>query len=358
MTAPRHPDRPEGHTPPAQTWQGLSQEAQAALLRRRVSVGPAGQLLEDAAPIRPEELADPVMQWARTELEGGEGDKGVFVRWEKYADLLDDDVPASVDDMLEQGPGLANTLQRLFKAKQALTDSRELTPSDINIGETMHLTLVPWQTFESLFREGQQGSLNTLERWVNTCLQRRQGISNGFQISDRRLTDSDVPFAKAFFEDAAMYRDVAQPSKLLRVSEYLTAKIARDGAWGLILTQRGQSDGYYGYDASNRPQFAGDWTNNGKAHYRIAGYDVDAMGVYEYIAHVLQEDQLDQNMSILLLANRLNGYQGRNLASVPHAKYSGGEKIHLLLREADGEELDSRFADPGRILLTVGAEHD
>ncbi|HYH35964.1 MAG TPA: hypothetical protein VD706_00515 [Candidatus Saccharimonadales bacterium] len=358
MSSRRQSSGPEGSGYPAPTWRGLSAEARSALVGQSIGSSPASRLLEETEKVArgPEDLAEPVLTWAKQQLEGSNGQKGAFRRWEKYEDLLSTEVPATLDELLEKSPQLASTIERLFKASRALTASGQTAPSGSNVGETMGLVLVPWETFQDLYEENQRTRVNMLHRWVKTCSERHSGIRNGFRISEEGLQRGDPTLAKAFSDDAPMYRDVAKPSKMIRLTEHLKAKIAEEGPWGLILAQNAGSGGYWWGEEFTGPQFAGDWTDKGKAHFQIAGYNVDAMGVYEFIAHAFQEDEMDEKVPFLLLANRVNGYGSFGGVKVPFGYYAGGE-IGLLLRDADGGDDGSRFAEPPRILLTVGSEN-
>ena len=102
-------------------------------------------------------LPEIVRDWANPEL------VAALQSWDKYKTILGmESTPTSVEELSADNPNFAETLTRLHGAKEALTRSGEQTPEGLNVGETMHLVLVPW--------EGIRGHLDSTGNGLKTLL--------------------------------------------------------------------------------------------------------------------------------------------------------------------------------------------
>ncbi len=281
MTAFRY-ELPESE--PTSAWSGLSDEAKIALTRTAMGPSAANQLLTpDGNGI--EGLSPEVASWATADLETiGTG----MHSWYQYHEQLGVAVPTSLTELAANNPNLDQALTRLYEAKQALVTSGEVNPENLNIGETMHLVLVPWQEIRN--------HLADFDQWVKTLRTAQGAASRDDYINPSLLS--------VIQSDQSLYRDPTSPFQRLSPSQYLDRKIAEDGPWGIILTQTSPQAGVDRLKGQSPDQL----TENGTRHLEVAGQMVDSMGTFEWIALTLQEDpkQLSAQDYSWLLANRID----------------------------------------------------
>ena len=291
MTTFRYPLPESEPTSPTHGYSDLSDEARTSLTGIAMGPSPANQLLTPDANSA-EGLTTEALSWANAELNNNFGD-GALGSWQRYETVLGVTVPHTVDELSQTNPNLASTLTRLYEAKQALTANGAVTPDAFNLGETMRLVVMPWQAIRN--------HLGDFDQWLKT-LRRQQGIVTNDDNIHRKLLwaiKSNQPF----------YRDPENPTQLLTPTQYLDKKIAQDGAWGVMLAQTSQGAGI----ERMRSQSPDQMTGNGSKHLELAGHNIDAMGIFEWIALTLQNDpkklSLELNSS-WLLANRnmIDGY--------------------------------------------------
>lgn len=257
-------------------WSGLSQPARQALIATAVGPSAAKQLLNGSeaavSPVASEEIGT----WAERDLaEALDG-------WQPYTDMLTG-VPRSVNQL--QHPNFGETVTRLFEAREALRQSGETTPEGTNVGDTMKLAVIPWQDILN--------NLQQFDTWVES-LGSAQDVTDAYYIGPRPL--------EAITGNQPFYRDPNDPTTLITASEYLREKIEKDGPWGIMLAQTSNDAGL----ASRLGQSPNALTEDGEAHLEVAGYQVDAMGIFEWIALALQRDpsKLSSEDYSWFLANR------------------------------------------------------
>ena len=266
---------------PTSRWGGFSDEARTALTRVAMGPSPANQLLTPDGN-GAEGLSAEVQSWADRELEDS------LSAWGEYIGTLEIfNMPHTYSDVVRDNPNFAQTITRLYEARQSLISANETTPEGLNVGETMHLALVPWQQMRE--------HLGDFDQWV-----KRFRTAQGIATSDDYINDS---LLNAIKSDQPLYRDSAQPTQMLTPSQYLDKKIAEDGPWGVILVQTSKEAGIERIKGQSPDQM----TNNGNGHLELAGSNIDAMGVFEWIALTFQKDpkELSPQDAGWLLANRM-----------------------------------------------------
>lgn len=271
----------------------------AGRLRNRGEVAAAaGGLYKVLVEHAQSELSAEVRNWAADDINHG------LDRWRQRARGIIPDIPASLQELVANAPNLDATLTRLHKAKQALTTSDAQVPEGENgeprrnLGDTMHLVLVPWQAMRD--------NLPTFSEWL---FRLRASQDSTFR------EDSLPPNLKAIIQqNGPLYRDPDNPSRRLTPGDYLDKKISQDGPWGVMLLQVSQPAGI---DFNSMPDFdewpdANTLTNDGNDHFKIAGQPVDAMGIFESLALTLQIADLKTffrktyDSHYCLLANRID----------------------------------------------------
>lgn len=198
------------------------------------------------------------------------------------------DLQGTSQELLSTRPEMAKTLHRLFEAKAALTASGETTPGGENIGDTMHLTLLPWRAIRDS---------TTQPMLLVNNLRQLQGITTSKDYINDDLLN-------AIKQQEPLYRDPEGSGQLLSANEYLGKRIAKDGDWGFILTQTSKEAGL----ASIRGKSPYDLTSNGRTELVVAGHRVDGLGIFEWLTMSLQHDPRELSPEDLswMLANRLN----------------------------------------------------
>ena len=280
MTTFRYP-RPEQE--PSSPWSGFSDEAKTALTRMAMGPSPADQLLDPEGRNGEDHLSREVQLWAEVELENS------LTAWGTYIGTLQIfDMPHTYTDVVEGSKKFEQTINKLYEAKQSLTESNEATPEEQNVGETMHLALVPWQEIRN--------HLTDFDQWVNT-MRNAQGIA-----PDQDYINKDL--LSAIKSDQPLYRDPASPFQLLTSTQYLDRKITEDGPWGIILVQTSPEAGI----ESIRGQSPNEMTHNGQSHFELAGRNVDALGIFEWVALTFEKNpqELSPQDVSWFLANRMD----------------------------------------------------
>ncbi len=257
------------------------------------------------APVPSSETLNPEASlWAVEEL------MPVLTSWKRYDTHFSSFMPDMSD--ISRNPHYAETISSLYEAKKALTDSGDLTPEGLNVGETMHLVLVPWREMKA--------RLSDFGGWLEG-LRETQGLPKDY-INDQLLT--------AIQTDQAIYRTPNLPDQMISMSTYLDRKIEQDGSWGIMLAQTSDEAGIDVLKGQSPDQL----TENGEKDFKVAGQQVDAMGIFEWIALTLQENprMLSSKDYSWLLANRFTDSSGGPL--VPFGCWDVGQ-VGSFLNDAD-----------------------
>lgn len=219
-------------------------------------------------------------------------------------------MPRTVDELLQTNPNLAPTLTRLYEAKQVLTSSGEVTPEGLNLGETMHQIVMPWQVLRD--RVG-----SNFGAWVN----KMRGVQCTAQ-SNNYIVDS---LLSAITENQPLYRTPDAPERLITPTEYLDRKIAQDGAWGVMLLQTSDQAGLRRIVERPEDMRSPDaMTNNGVGDFEIAAIKADNLGIFEWLAASFQEDpsKLSSQDLSWMLANCIDVDGDPH---VPQGSWRGGQ---------------------------------
>lgn len=231
----------------------------------------------------------------------------------------------TVGELAIHNPDFANTISRLYQARNSLLMAPEKSTGGLNVGETMQLVLIPWQEIRR--------HLTDYDQWVK-ALRTAQGL-----VTQEDFMNPDL--LAAIKEDLPLYRDpYDDPSKLITPSEYVDENIAREGPWGVILMQTSKEAGIARVGGS-----PDDMTNKGVERTGWKDQYVDVMGVLEWIALTMQVNP--QQLSpggrggSWLLANRL--VLGRE-AYVPLAYWNRRVNTYLYRANNGHENLHARLA--------------
>ncbi|MBI1862987.1 hypothetical protein HYS00_02615 [Candidatus Microgenomates bacterium] len=175
-----------------------------------------------------------------------------------------------------------------------------------------NLVLVPWREMKA--------RLSDFGGWLEG-LRETQGLPKDY-INDQLLT--------AIQTDQAIYRTPNLPDQMISMSTYLDRKIEQDGSWGIMLAQTSDEAGIDVLKGQSPDQL----TENGEKDFKVAGQQVDAMGIFEWIALTLQENprMLSSKDYSWLLANRFTDSSGGPL--VPFGCWDVGQ-VGSFLNDAD-----------------------
>jgi hypothetical protein len=257
--------------------------------------------------------------WADNELnhKGGALDK-----WQKYGHILNFR-PASAGEMENSTMGPARygeVIERLHSAKEALQASGEVTPTGgENIGDTMHLVVVPWEMFRDNL-----GDLEVLMKQFRNA----QGINKEDYIGQNII--------KSIKGNHRFYKSWDAPGIVYTAAEYLDHKIKEDGPWGLMLTQTSDEPGVKSLLGQSPDELTG------RANHTpvIADQEVGSFGLFEWLALTLQEDprHLSAQYYSWMLANRTEVTGG------PRGPYGrwGGARVRSDLNNSDGQDENAR----------------
>jgi hypothetical protein len=316
---------------------GLDADLQAAYARNQAQgvVSPESIATEGIASAvdnalqeqRSSMIGEPeALEWADGEL------SSVYINssWRRYGALLVIPPPADIRSMVEVQPSVAEKLQRFREARVGLMTTAGDTPEGQNVGETMHLTLVPWESFKA--------NLHKLPEWINAVrgVQGKASEDDFFnsELMRQLLSDEKIyrnPIAPHFFAT----NNTSAP-EWLSAREYLDQRIREDGPWGVILTQNSPEAGVKSMVGKSPDEL----TDEGRKRLEIAGYKVDGLGIFEWLALTFQQDpsELSPSDYTWMLANRLNvGGDPR----VPVGDW-GGDQVRSGLYDADYQSEDAR----------------
>jgi len=111
----------------------------------------------------------------------------------------------------------------------------------------------------------------------------------------------------------------------LSAHEYLTQRVAKDGPWGVILTQTSNDAGMSSMVGKSPDEL----TAQGTQHLEVRGQRVDGLGVLEWLAMTLQHipAELSASDASWLLANRL---EVDGVARVPSGFWDVGRVVSFL----------------------------
>jgi hypothetical protein len=102
-------------------------------------------------------VPETVAQWAQEEI-GEISGTGALAHWSRYSDELGQKIPKNLEELLRDTPNMSGQLEKLFRARADLLASEEQTLDGQNIGEVMHLVLVPLRAFRD--------NLEDLQSWL------------------------------------------------------------------------------------------------------------------------------------------------------------------------------------------------
>ena len=261
--------------------------------------------------------------WVRTEL-----NNRVLGSWSRYEKQLGLTVPKSAVELLQAKPEYAGTLERLYRAKQELIASNETTPEGLNVGETMRLVLIPWR--------GLKDNLTRLPEWVKEM----RGIQ-GTATNDDYLNEN---LLRALQDDTELYHNPiaghffstngTTAPEWISASDYLKQRIAMEGDWGIMLVQTSDDAGLKRLVEGPSEQRSPDaLTNKGAERFKVAGHNVDGLGVLEWLSLTFQEgpSKLSSQDASWLLANRLDV---NGVPCVPNGDWYDA-RVKSRLRRAD-----------------------
>ena len=241
-------------------------------------------------------LSIETLAWAKQEI------APALSSWHKYEPILSQRVPADLEALIADNFDLALNLECLHEAKVALTATNQTTPEGANVGETMHLVLMPWQSIKN--------HLNNFSVWLND-MRSRQGVKQQDYINPDLL--------KYIQNDMKLYTH-SSPGVIQKPSEYLDDKIKRDGEWGVMLVQTSNDAGLKSFIGKS----PNDLTKNGAGRFKLDSYEVDSLGIFEWLSLTLQEDpsKLSSSDYSWLLANRV---MADNSPQVPYGVWRGSQ---------------------------------
>lgn len=280
-------------TPSPSPLEGLSDQARSTLTHVVMGPSAAHVLLDppegdggsgggELAGLTPD-----VESWARA------GINEALVKWSKYTHLFPNDspLPLTIDQLADESLRLSPTLTRLFEAQTTFRGLAWETPEGHNFGETMKLGIVPWRLFrDSLHDESKFKA-------VLGAIRREQGITTEDYINSDLMA--------TIRNNGGLYRMKANPSVTMSAATYLDEKILEDGDWGVMLVQTSEQAGLKDQIGQDPDQL----TSNGTGNLSIGNYNVDALGIFEWLALTAQEDprQLSGTTDYSwMLANRLD----------------------------------------------------
>jgi hypothetical protein len=287
---------------------GLDAELQAALERNIVSgnANPAEIATAGLAAAVANTVAQPQLtgewtsieaqQWATNEL--GSAQRS----WLEYS--LDTENLDGLDALIATE---REKMSRLYDARQDLIASAGETPEGANIGESMHLTLVPWRMMLD--------NLTRLPEWVKE-MRSVQGIAT--------VDDYFNPDLLQHLQGANIYRNPdwsphgQGEAEWQRARDYLARRVLKDGPWGIVLTQTSNDAGMSSMVGKSPDEL----TQNGSKHLEVNGQRVDGLGALEWLAMTLQHNpaELSASDGSWLLANRLDV---NGVARVPCGRWVG-----------------------------------
>jgi hypothetical protein len=291
---------------------GLDAELEAAYARNLGQNDPSADVahsglaavvssnLQQSQPNHLPAMAEKVHEWAGPQLKEG------LSTWHNYNDLLSHWTPPNPEHLAARNPNFATTMARLYEAHQGLLMSSETNPEGMNIGETMHLVLVPWGEFKA--------HLPNLQEFVNE-LRAKQGLATNTQdyLNDHILN--------AVQQNTPFYRDPdTNRTGLLTATEYLDRKISQDGDWGIMLVQDSKEAGI----DRLKGQSPNELTRDGQIHLVNSGSFIDNMGIFEWLSLTLQKDprELSPSDYSWMLANRIDV---DGVPCVPRGDFRGGQ---------------------------------
>lgn len=256
------------------------------------------------------ELETDEKHWVMEEFASRGGEHTGRLSWVKYEAVGGFIAQTSYDDLVQTNPNINEKLSHLYRAREALKGSGEVTPEGKNIGEELHLITIPWQAMRD--------KLETFPDWVK-AMRTEQGLASSIDYFDDQLLNLVTK------ETGSLYRDPRDPKTRMSAKRYLDLRIEQDGPWGVMLAQTSIQAGLErlvkGSPSDRTPNTL---TNNGDENLMVAGQAVDAMGIFEWIALSLQENptRLSSGDLSWLLANRIEDANGD--ARVPFGDWGGG----------------------------------
>jgi hypothetical protein len=210
------------------------------------------------------------------------------------------------------------TLNRLYEAREDLITSGENTPNGSNVGESMHLTLVPWKIMLD--------NLSRLPKWFNDMrsMQKTTTVLDNFGlIMTERLQNYSI------YRNPDYSANIQGETDWMTTKDYLEQRVRKDGGWGVLLTQTSNEAGM-GSMLGKSPD---ELTKNGSKHFEVNGQCVDGLGILEWLAMKLQHNpaELSANDESLLLANH---FYIDGILQVPCGEWNDG-RAFLYFGRAD-----------------------
>lgn len=270
--------RPESLS--SQSLEGLSEAARNSLTQNV----PGNNLVEQLVPPKPNRMevtASHIQNWALAELHAEE----TVRQWQKYDPFIPN-APNGLYDLIDKSRNTVESLEYLYEVREALKASGEVTPDGINLGDSMHLVLIPWWDIGK--------NLDNFRGWAQSL--------RGAQTNNKIEDYFDAAILRGIEDDNLYYRGANHPDIIVSPRDYINAKISAYGNWGLMLAQTTPIGG------TNKllEKSPDELTKEGISHLEIAGYPLDAMGVFEWLSLTWQINplHLSSDHRSLLLANR------------------------------------------------------
>lgn len=242
-----------------------------------------------------ERLTPEAASWARVELNNNFAD-GVLGSWKKYEDVIKLTVPDRASEFLNAE--LAKKVEFFYQIKQGLIQSDETTPDGQNIGQTLKLVAIPWHSFKY--------HLEDFDHFM-WQLRQKQALPG---LGEDLISDTILNSIKGGGASDVCYVNPERPSERITAADYLQKKTEEDGIWGLMLMQTSGQPGSSSLSGKSiQDLIYPDHVSlvNGRAkEIRLAGVNVGAMGIFEWLSLTLQENPGEplRSHSSLLPANR------------------------------------------------------
>lgn len=220
-----------------------------------------------------EDLPEDIERWARQELTHALG------QWQQYSEIFDNydtSLPRSLEELELDCSNLVEKMRWLHAARISLFGEQNSYGGFV--GETMHLVLIPWRLYDR--SQADLLSFNGGFEHFVAKLRDRQGLIGKSDYIDQQL-------AEAIDTQSEIYFDPDDHTRLISTQDYLEKKITSDGLWGVMLMQTSNIPGALTglvLDPKSPREI------NGNGHLVLQKTNVDAMGIYEWLALTLQEN--------------------------------------------------------------------
>lgn len=261
-----------------------------------VFTAPTRALLDLTLSEGDEEIKDPETEAVRESII--EEINTAIESWRKYGGVDGLRLPRDIEQLSRFNRDFDGLIEKLTAVKLEMIKfgrtQEGMMPDGTNIGETLHPVLIPWEFFAHHAGSG------TLPKALK-LLREKQSIEEHvldypFMIGRENLAgDKDV----TYFPQSSL--------------TYLRKKIGDDGWWGIFLIQSQEpykplADGLMPETKIKKiKNYRGDWERNEPdvKFRRMNGYDIDMLGLYEWLALTLQEEPESFKGDLTLLTSNI-----------------------------------------------------